>query len=125
MSTPTQELKAEYKKRFANNPPQTAPAQFDDFVIYSLHALADGNATPHQQKKILEWIINHASRANGMHYTEKQSDKDFSMGRAFVGQQMLELMRIPMMNLPPDTTPPERPPTPPETKPLKKPKKEK
>jgi hypothetical protein len=110
--TPLEELKAEYKKRFAGKPVQVTPAPFDQLIVASLHAMMDGTATPHQQKKLIEWIINKASRANGMHYTDHQADKDFAMGRAFVGQQMLELLRIPMINLPPDTTPPE----PPETK---------
>ena len=109
--TPLEELKAEYKKRFAGKPVQVTPAPFDQLIVASLHAMMDGTASPHQQKRLIEWIINKASRANGMHYADTVRDSDFSMGRAFVGHQMLELLRIPMINLPPDTSPPERPPT--------------
>ena len=41
----------------AKAPSPIEPARFDDFVVTSLQALADGNATAHEQKKALEWII--------------------------------------------------------------------
>ena len=105
--TPLEELKADYKKRFAGKSVQVTPAPFNALIVASLHAMMDGTATPHQQRMLIEWIINKAARANGMHYADNVRDSDFSMGRAFVGQQMLELLRIPMINLPPDPTPPE------------------
>ena len=121
--TPIEELKAEYKKRFAGKSIQVSPAPFNALVVASLHAMMDGKATAHQQKSLIEWIINKAARANGMHFADNERDSNFSMGRAFVGQQMLDLLRIPMINLAPDPTPPEPPETTPET--VKTPKRSK
>lgn len=105
--TTIEQLSQKYSERFKGRSPQVTPAIFSRMIVASLHAMMDGTADSHQQKKLLEWIINGASRANAMHYADNMRDSDFSMGRAFVGQQMLELLKISRMSLPPDTTPPE------------------
>lgn len=91
------------------SPPPLEPARLTDFVIHSIHALADGTATEHQQKKALEWIIQEASLLN-VTYQKDQRDQDFALGRAFVGQQILGILRIPMINFAISETPPERKP---------------
>lgn len=93
----------------AKAPSPIEPARFDDFVVTSLQALADGNATAHEQKKALEWIINEASIANGLPYQpDSPRNTDFALGRAFVGQQIIGILKIPMINFAPSETPPER-----------------
>lgn len=101
-------------------PSPLAPAPFDDIVVHGLHAMADGDASPQQQKKVLEWIVNHASMAHGLPY-QPDSDRNtaFACGRAFVGQQIIGILKIPMM----DFAISEQPPTPPQ--PAKKPNKTK
>lgn len=104
--TQTPKIKAERLKTLPP-PSPLEPGKLTDLIIHGVHALADGNATPHQQKKVLEWIINEASLV-AVTYQERQRDQDFALGRAFVGQQLIGILRIPMINLAPDETPPER-----------------
>lgn len=91
-------------------PNPTDPATFDEVIVYGLHGLADGNASAQQQKKVLEWIINQASRANGVHYfPDHQRNTDYALGRAFVGQQIIGILKIPMMDFAISEQPPEKP----------------
>jgi hypothetical protein len=114
--TQTPKIKADRLKPIPA-PSPIEPAKFDDVVVYGLHAMADGDASPQQQKKVLEWIINQASRAAGPgHYQpDSQRNTDFALGRAFVGQQIIGILKIPMM----DFAISEQPPTPPTKKPNK------
>ena len=95
-------------------PSPLEPAKLTDLIIGGIHAMADGEATPHQQRKVLEWIIKEASLVN-VTYQSVQRDQDFALGRAFVGNQILGILQIPVINLAPDPTPP----TPETTKPQK------
>lgn len=110
-------------------PSPLEPASFTDLIVYGLQGLADGDATPQQQKKVLEWIINQASIAHGLPY-QPDSDRNtaFACGRAFVGQQIIGILKIPMMDFAISEQPPERlPDTPQPPKPTvkrKNPKKE-
>ena len=90
------------------------PAPLEDLIIYGIHALADGNASPRQQQKVLEWIITEASRAAGPgHYQSNDRDTAFALGRAFVGQQIVGVLKIPMIDFGISQDPPEKPdPTP-------------
>ncbi len=91
-------------------PSPLEPAPFEDVIVYGLQGLADGNASPQQQMKVLEWIINHASRANGPGHYQPDSPRntDFALGRAFVGQQILGILKIPMIDFQIPQDPPER-----------------
>lgn len=104
--TQTPKIKAD-RLKIVPPPSPLEPGKLTDLVIHGVHALADGNATPHQQKKVLEWIINEASIA-AVTYQKTDRDQAFAVGRAFVGQQLIGILRIPMINLAPDESPPER-----------------
>ncbi len=118
--TQTPKIKADRLKPIPT-PSPIEPAPFDDIIVHGIHALADGDASPQQQKKVLEWIINAASRAAGPGHYQPESPRntDFALGRAFVGQQIIGILKIPMM----DFAVSEVPPTPPQ--PTKKPNKTK
>ncbi len=92
-------------------PSPLEPAPFDDIIVYGLQGLADGNASPQQQKKVLEWIINSASRTSGPGHYQPDSDRNtaFALGRAFVGEQILGILKIPMIDFGISQDPPERP----------------
>lgn len=104
--TQTPKIKAD-RLKIVKPPSPREPAKLTDLIIHAIHALADGNASPHQQKKALEWIISEASLVT-VTYQEVQREQDFSLGRAFVGQQLIGILKIPMINLAPDESPPER-----------------
>lgn len=78
------------------------PADASKPVVAALHALMDGNATEHQQKLALNWIINEASAPYGVHYYPDQDGRrntDFALGRAFVGQQIIGLLKIDLLKI--------------------------
>ncbi len=108
--TQTPKIRAD-KLKPVKLPSPVDPARFDDIIVYALNGLADGNASPQQQKKALEWIINEASRAAGPgHYQpDSQRNTDFALGRAFVGQQIIGILKIPMMDFAISEQPPEKP----------------
>lgn len=114
--TQTPKVKADRLKPVKQSLP-TDPARLTDLIIAGIHALADGNATSQQQKGVLEWIVNEASMAGAIMYQpDHQRNTDYGLGRAFVGQQIIGILKIPMMNFSISEAPPERP----EPKPTKK-----
>lgn len=75
----------------------THPAPATEQQIHALQALYEGRATDHQQKEALAWIINHASLAHSPLYQggeDGNRDTAFALGRAFVGQQIIGLLKI-------------------------------
>ena len=77
-------------------PKPSEPARFEVADASALQALYDGKATAEQQKRALTWIITQASgeaffQPGGL---EGQRETEFGMGRAFVRQQILGLLKI-------------------------------
>lgn len=75
----------------------TQPAPASEQHIHALQAIYEGRATDHQQKMGMEWIINHASLAYSPLYQggeDGNRDTAFALGRAFVGQQIVGLLKI-------------------------------
>ena len=71
------------------------PAKYEDGDILSIRALRDGEASPQQQQNALDWIINAASLTYDLHYYPgSDSETYFSLGRGFVGQQIVKLLTL-------------------------------
>ena len=71
------------------------PAEYKDGDILSIRAVSDGEASPEQQKHALDWIINQASKTYDLHYyPQSDSETYFSLGRGFVGQQIVKLLKL-------------------------------
>lgn len=65
----------------------------------AVKALAAGTADMEQQKRALAWIINKGAGTYDISYrpgTDGQRDTDFALGRAFVGQQIVKLINVPL-----------------------------
>ena len=78
------------------------PAQPPKHIVKSLQALSSGEATEHQQKKALQWIINDASGAYSPAFhsgADGERNTTFALGRAFVGQQIIGLLKINLIAL--------------------------
>lgn len=83
-------------------PPPYVPAEAPLKIIKALNDLSAGEATDHQQKMALQWIVNEASRAYVpayCHGADGSRDTDFALGRAFVGQQIIGLLKIDLISL--------------------------
>ncbi len=68
--------------------------------IQAIKALGKGEADEYQQKLALKIIINDFSRAHDLCYIpDSQDQSTFISGRAFVGQQILLHLNIPIGKL--------------------------
>ena len=63
----------------------------------ALRALHNGDATEYQQRLALKYIVNSLSRAQDALYIPGSFDEtSFLNGRAFVGQNILKLLNVPV-----------------------------
>ena len=65
---------------------------------YAIKALADGTAEPEQQKRALEWIVEHAACKDELSFRPVDDggrNTAFGEGRRFVGLQIVKLLRMP------------------------------
>jgi hypothetical protein len=76
-------------------PPADEPVRPSITAAAALQALADGTATAMQQKLALKWIIEQAAMTYFNPYRRDSArDTDFSLGRQFVGQQIVGALKI-------------------------------
>lgn len=68
--------------------------------VSSIQALSRGDATPEQQKKALDFIINKVCLTYDMPYRpDSGRDTDFLLGRMFVGQQIVKFIKVNLFNI--------------------------
>ncbi len=71
------------------------PASYDETDVAAIQALLRGDASAYQQKRGLDWIINHASNYYDLSYRgDKTHDSAFLEGRRFVGAQIIKLTKL-------------------------------
>jgi len=76
-------------------PAPWVPPTYSKFDVLALQALNTGTANESQQKRAIKWIIEQACGTYDFHFMpNSQRDTDFSLGRAFVGQQLVKLIKI-------------------------------
>lgn len=69
--------------------------KWENADVSSIQALVTGTANPEQQKRAINFIVNKVCLTYDMPYRpESQRDTDFLLGRMFVGQQIVKLMKI-------------------------------
>lgn len=71
------------------------PVPYELADATAIQALNAGTADAHQQKRALAWIINQAAATYEMPYRpESARDTDFMLGRVFVGQQIVKMLKL-------------------------------
>ena len=60
----------------------------------AMQALEQGNASSEQQKRALKWLIETCSGTYEFNFYTTDRDTSFALGRTFVGQQTVKLLRI-------------------------------
>lgn len=74
-----------------------SPAAYEKLDIYAVRACIAGEATPDQQRRAIDWIINRAANLYDMSYREDGEGgvtaTAFHEGRRFVGNQIVKLTR--------------------------------
>lgn len=76
------------------------PAAWENADVSALQALQRGDATPEQQQRALKWLIEQGAGTYEFAFYDTDRATAFALGRAFVGQQIVKLLRLNLMNLP-------------------------
>ena len=71
----------------------TAFAHYEKADAAALQALYNGEAEPEQQKRALSWIVHQASGMYEFNYFGSERDTSFALGRSFVGQQIIGVIK--------------------------------
>lgn len=70
------------------------PPPYDVADVASIQALQRGDATEDQQKRALKWIIESAAGAYEFQFYPTDRETAFALGRGFVGQQLVKMLRL-------------------------------
>jgi hypothetical protein len=71
------------------------PPQYDKADVGAIQALARGEAQPHQQKRVLDWIVNTAAQTYDEPYRPDSPDMvSYLLGRRSVGLAIVKLMKL-------------------------------
>ena len=70
------------------------PPPYDLADASAFQALQRGEAEPFQQQRALKWLIEQAAGVYEFQYYPTDRDTSFALGRAFVGQQVVKLLRL-------------------------------
>lgn len=75
------------------------PVEYELADVSAFQALERGDADEFQQKRALKWLIERAAGTYEFQYYPSERDTAFSLGRAFVGQQVVKLLRLNLSQL--------------------------
>lgn len=75
------------------------PAQYELADARAIQALIAGTAEPHQQQRAIKWIIEQAAGTYEFQFYPTERETSFSLGRCFVGQQVVKLARLNLSQL--------------------------
>lgn len=74
------------------------PPAYEPADAAAIQGLAEGNATPDQQRRALKWIIEQACGTYEMSYRpggpEGDRDTAFAEGRRFVGSRLVFMVKL-------------------------------
>lgn len=70
------------------------PAEWEVADAVAIQALVDGVAEPYQQQRAIKWIVELAAGTYEFQFYGTDRDTAFALGRAFVGQQIVKLMKV-------------------------------
>lgn len=72
----------------------STPAPFDSTDATALQAMAAGVANDGQQKRAMDWILKGACALNDWPYRDSERETCLALGRHFVGQQIVGLLKV-------------------------------
>lgn len=76
-------------------PPQFQPPKYELADIHAFQALQRGDANPEQQRRALDWLINHAAGTYEISFSpDSERLTSFAEGRRFVGTQVVKLLKL-------------------------------
>lgn len=74
------------------------PPPYDKADLAAFKAMREGRAEGYQQQLVLEWIIQAAGTYENPYRqgSDGARNTDFAAGKAFIGQQVVKLLNMPM-----------------------------
>lgn len=75
------------------------PAPYDLPDVAAVQALQRGDASPEQQQRVLRWVIEHAAGTYEFNFYPTDRETAFALGREFVGQQLVKLLKLDLASL--------------------------
>lgn len=75
------------------------PAAYELPDAAAIQALHRGDATADQQKRALRWLIEQASGTYEFQFYPSDRETAFALGRGFVGQQIVKLVKLDLISL--------------------------
>ena len=75
------------------------PADYEIADAGAIQALIAGTAEPHQQQRALKWIIEQAAGTYEFQFYPGERETAFSLGRCFVGQQIVKMSKLNLSQL--------------------------
>lgn len=78
------------------------PVEIDVNCVAAVQALERGDATEHQQKLVLQWLVNTVCCTYDLSYRPAEDgrrDTDFAEGKRFVGLTLIKTLKINIMKL--------------------------
>lgn len=75
------------------------PPPYDLADAGAIQALQRGDASPDQQQRALRWVIERASGAYEFQFYPSDRETAFALGRGFVGQQIVKLLKLDLSSL--------------------------
>ena len=74
------------------------PAPWEPADASAIQALVRGEADSFQQQRAMKWIIEQASGMYEFQFYPGDRETAFALGRGFVGQQIVKLTKVNLMN---------------------------
>lgn len=75
------------------------PASYEVADVAAFQALQRGDASAEQQQRALRWVIEQGAGAYEFHFYPSDRETAFALGRGFVGQQVVKLLKLNLMSL--------------------------
>jgi hypothetical protein len=75
------------------------PPPYELADVAAIQAMHRGEATPDQQMRAIKWLIEKAAGTYEFNYYPTDRDTSFALGRSFVGQQIVKLLRLNVTSL--------------------------
>lgn len=70
------------------------PPKYAKADAAAIQALVRGDATPEQQQRAVNWVVNQAADTYGFTYRQDSRDHAFAEGRRFVGLQCVKMLKL-------------------------------
>lgn len=75
-------------------PPPYLPAKYEIADIAAIQALVKGEATPQQQQRAINFIVNDIALTYDVEYRTDPRDHAMASGRRFVGLQIVKMIKL-------------------------------